>query len=76
MHIFNDLTDFSNDEIGSLLELANQLDNYPEPDILKGKVLALLFFNSSLRTLTSFQASMSRLGGGHLLYHPICQYMD
>ena len=70
MHIFNDLTDFSNDEIGSLLELANQLDNYPEPDILKGKVLALLFFNSSLRTLTSFQAAMSRLGGGTFVVSP------
>ena len=70
MHLFNDLNDFSNDEIGNLLELANQLDNYPEPDILKGKVLALLFFNSSLRTLTSFQAAMSRLGGGTFVVSP------
>jgi N-acetylornithine carbamoyltransferase len=35
----------------------------PEPRALAGKVLALLFFNPSLRTLASFQSGMARLGG-------------
>ena len=35
----------------------------PEPQALAGKILGLLFFNPSLRTLASFQAAMARLGG-------------
>jgi N-acetylornithine carbamoyltransferase len=37
---------------------------------LKGKVLALLFFNPSLRTLASFQAGMARLGGSGFVISP------
>ena len=43
MKAFNDLADFSNKEIQTLLDLANRLDRNPEPEALKGKVLALLF---------------------------------
>jgi len=31
MKAFNDLADFSNEEIQALLELANRLDSRPEP---------------------------------------------
>ena len=64
MKVFNDLADFSSEEIVSLLELSNRLDEKPEPAALTGKVLALLFLSPSLRTLASFQAAMTRLGGG------------
>lgn len=37
---------------------------------LQGKVLALLFLNPSLRTLTSFQSTMIRLGGGTFVISP------
>lgn len=70
MHAFNDLADFSNEEIAALLELANRLDRHPEPDALRGKVLSLLFLSPSLRTLASFQAAMSRLGGGAFVISP------
>jgi N-acetylornithine carbamoyltransferase len=70
MKAFNDLADFSNDEIAALLELANRLDEHPEPDALRGKVLSLLFLSPSLRTLASFQAAMSRLGGGSFVISP------
>ena len=70
MNIFNDLADLSREEIGSLLELAGRLDNHPEPEALKGKVLALLFLSPSLRTLASFQAAMTRLGGGSFVISP------
>jgi len=70
MKAFNDLADFSNDEIAVLLELANRLDSHPEPEALRGKVLSLLFLSPSLRTLASFQAAMTRLGGGSFVISP------
>lgn len=70
MKAFNDLADFSNEEIGALLELAGRLDTHPEPEALRGKVLSLLFLSPSLRTLASFQAAMIRLGGGSFVISP------
>jgi len=70
MKAFNDLADFSNDELATLLELANRLDQRPEPEALRGKVLSLLFLSPSLRTLASFQAAMTRLGGGSFVISP------
>jgi N-acetylornithine carbamoyltransferase len=70
MKAFNDLADFSDDEIRALLELANRLDAHPEPTALRGKVLSLLFLSPSLRTLASFQAAMTRLGGGSFVISP------
>lgn len=70
MRAFHDLADFSSDEIQSLLHLAGRLDEHPEPEALKGKVLSLLFLNPSLRTLASFQAAMIRLGGGSFVISP------
>ncbi len=70
MKAFNDLADFSNEEILALIDLAGRLDSSPEPDALKGKVLALLFLSPSLRTLASFQAAMTRLGGGSFVISP------
>ena len=70
MKAFNDLADFSHEQISALLELANRLDENPEPQALSGKVLALLFLSPSLRTLASFQAAMTRLGGGAFVISP------
>ena len=70
MKAFNDLADFSTEEISALLELSNRLDEKPEPEALKGKVLSLLFLSPSLRTLASFQAAMTRLGGGSFVISP------
>ncbi len=70
LNVFNDLADISDDGIHALLELATRLDERPEPDALKGKVLSLLFLSPSLRTLASFQAAMVRLGGGSFVISP------
>ena len=70
MKAFNDLADFSIEEVKALVELAGRLDAQPEPDALKGKVLSLLFLSPSLRTLASFQAAMVRLGGGSFVISP------
>jgi len=67
---FCDLADFSPEEIKSLLAKANWLEQQKSVPDLQGKVLALLFLNPSLRTLTSLQATMVRLGGGTFVVSP------
>jgi N-acetylornithine carbamoyltransferase len=67
---FVDLADFSRDEVLDLLALARRLEERPEPRALQGRILALLFFNPSLRTLASFQAGMARLGGTSFVISP------
>ncbi len=70
MKRFLDLADCRRDEVGALLELARRLETNPEPQALAGKILGLVFFNPSLRTLASFQAGMSRLGGTSFVITP------
>jgi N-acetylornithine carbamoyltransferase len=70
MNRFLDLAHFERDEIVALLELARRLEAHPEPSALAGKILGLLFFNPSLRTLASFQAGMARLGGTSFVITP------
>jgi N-acetylornithine carbamoyltransferase len=70
MKRFLDLADFERDEIVDLLALAQRLKERPQPAALAGKVLGLLFLNPSLRTLASFQAAMSRLGGTSFVITP------
>jgi ornithine carbamoyltransferase len=70
MKRFLDLSDFSRDEVLSLLELARRLERQPEPRALTGKILGLLFLNPSLRTLASCQAAMARLGGSSFVINP------
>jgi N-acetylornithine carbamoyltransferase len=70
MKRFLDLADFAREDIVELLALAQRLQEQPEPQALAGKILGLLFFNSSLRTLASMQAGMSRLGGSSFVITP------
>jgi N-acetylornithine carbamoyltransferase len=65
-----DLAKLSRDEVLDLLALAQALQDKPDPQALAGKVLGLLFFNPSLRTLASFQAGMARLGGSSFVIMP------
>jgi N-acetylornithine carbamoyltransferase len=70
MHRFLDLADFTRDQVTDLLDLAQRLQTRPEPQALVGKILGLLFLNPSLRTLSSFQAGMMRLGGTSFVVTP------
>jgi N-acetylornithine carbamoyltransferase len=70
MKRFLDLADFEREEVSVLLELARRLETHSEPHALAGKILGLVFFNPSLRTLASFQAGMSRLGGNSFVITP------
>jgi N-acetylornithine carbamoyltransferase len=70
MKRFLDLADLERDEVVALLDLARRLQEHPEPQALAGKILGLVFFNPSLRTLASFQAGMARLGGNSFVITP------
>ena len=70
MKRFMDLADLSRDEVVDLLALAQRLQDKPEPRALAGRILGLLFFNPSLRTLSSMQAGMARLGGQSFVITP------
>jgi N-acetylornithine carbamoyltransferase len=70
MQRFLDLADFSRDQVTDLVDLARRLQERPEPHALAGKILGLLFMNPSLRTLSSFQAGMMRLGGSAFVVTP------
>ncbi|KAA9130440.1 N-acetylornithine carbamoyltransferase [Marinihelvus fidelis] len=54
--------DWSVDELTGLLELADQLKADPLNDSLRGKSVALLFLNPSMRTRTSFQVGAQQMG--------------
>jgi N-acetylornithine carbamoyltransferase len=70
MKRFMDLADFSREQVLDLLALAQSLQDKPQPHALAGKILGLVFFNPSLRTLASFQAGMARLGGDSFVITP------
>ncbi|HLW23531.1 MAG TPA: N-acetylornithine carbamoyltransferase [Steroidobacteraceae bacterium] len=70
MRRFLDLAALDREEVLDLLRLAQRLIDHPEPRALAGRILGLLFFNPSLRTLASFQTAMARLGGTAFVITP------
>ena len=70
MNRFVDLADLTHEEVVDLLALAQRLQEHPEPHALAGRILGLIFFNPSLRTLSSMQAGMARLGGTSFVITP------
>lgn len=70
MNHFLDLADQGPEGVADLLALSRRLHERPEPAALAGRVLGLLFFNPSLRTLASMQVAMSRLGGESFVITP------
>lgn len=59
------IRDFSREEIDYVLQIAGAMEPIATKgsDILKGKILATLFFEPSTRTRLSFEAAMHKLGG-------------
>ena len=57
------ITDFSKEEYLRIMELAADFEAEPNQNLLKGKVVASLFFEPSTRTRLSFETAISRLGG-------------
>jgi aspartate carbamoyltransferase catalytic subunit len=57
------ITDFSKEEYLKIMNLAADFEKNPNQELLKGKVVASLFFEPSTRTRLSFETAISRLGG-------------
>jgi len=55
--------DFSKAELLYILRTAKQMEEKPNPNLLKGKILATLFFEPSTRTRLSFTSAMEQLSG-------------
>ena len=66
-HLMSPL-DFSVEELDKLLDLANDIEKYPEKyaHACAGKKLATLFYEPSTRTRLSHEAAMLNLGGSVL----------
>ena len=66
-HVMSPL-DFSVDELDKLLDLANDIEKYPQKyaHACEGKKLATCFYEPSTRTRLSFEAAMLNLGGSVL----------
>ena len=66
-HLMSPL-DFSIDELDRLLDLANDIEKYPNKyaHACEGKKLATCFYEPSTRTRLSFEAAMLNLGGSVL----------
>lgn len=63
MRHFLTTENWSRDELQSFIDRARQFRESPQGDALKGKSIALVFFNPSLRTRTSFDLGAHQLGG-------------
>ncbi|GLI54998.1 aspartate carbamoyltransferase [Propionigenium maris DSM 9537] len=50
------------EQIEKILEMAKRLEENPQPELLKGKVVSALFFEPSTRTRLSFYSAAQRLG--------------
>lgn len=59
------IRDFTREEIDYILNVAERMEPLARTgsDLLRGKILALLFFEPSTRTYLSFDVAMKKLGG-------------
>jgi len=62
--------DFSRDELDALLGLARHYQAHKLGDALRGRTIALVFFNSSMRTRASFEIGAWQLGGHAVVLAP------
>lgn len=62
--------DWSREELDNLLKVAGELKQEPIRNGMKGRSIALLFLNPSMRTRTSFDLGMQQLGGIAIVLQP------
>lgn len=70
MKNFISTIDWSQKQLQSLLDHANQFKQGIQSESLKGKSVGLLFFNPSLRTRTSFELGTWQMGGHAVVLEP------
>ncbi len=61
-HDFVTIADLSKEKILHMIQMAKEFEMHPNREILKGKVVATLFFEPSTRTRLSFETAANRLG--------------
>ncbi len=61
-HDFVTIADLSRSDIEYLLAMAREFERHPNRELLKGKVVATLFYEPSTRTRLSFETAANRLG--------------
>lgn len=61
---------WSKSNLQKILDFAKDLKQSPIQPLLKNKSIALLFFNPSLRTRTSFEIGIEQLGGHAVVLQP------
>ena len=61
-HNFVTIADLSREEILYLISMAQEFEKHPNRELLKGRVVATLFFEPSTRTRLSFETAANRLG--------------
>lgn len=59
---FVTIADLSREQIMYLIEMAKEFELHPNRELLKGRVVATLFFEPSTRTRLSFETAANRLG--------------
>ena len=59
-----DSQQFDQDTLNTVFSISADMERMQSPDLLKGKIMASLFYEPSTRTRLSFEAAMCRLGGG------------
>ena len=70
MQHFLTTADWTREQLEGLLRLAAELKQDPVQERLRGKSIALLFLNPSMRTRTSFDLGMQQLGGIAIVLQP------
>jgi len=66
MRHFTHISDLGVEGVSRILDRAVELKSEPRAGLFAGRILAMLFFNPSLRTRVSFETAMLR-GGGHAI---------
>ena len=69
-HNFVNIQTLNREELLHLLEMAKEFEAHPNRELLKGKVVATLFYEPSTRTRLSFETAANRLGASSALPTP------
>ena len=59
---FVDIKSFDKQQLLYLIEMAREFERFPNRELLKGRVIATLFYEPSTRTRLSFETAANRLG--------------
>ena len=67
---FLNTQDWTDEALEALFQQAETFKRQPMSDVMRGKAIALVFFNSSMRTRTSFEVGAFHLGGHAVVLQP------